>query len=154
MLTSAVLLFLYSLVNKIQYLIIFVQCTVQIFAKRSPKSVTSLADLGYYLLCIYFFIELFYLYANLLISAMFYLSYVNPTGISHALLPSSLFFHSFFLLTQVPSSICLLSCQETRWQRNYGAKSVVIAVRDTIRIEHNVAASVRVRTAKAKVSIT
>ena len=106
MLTSAVLLFLYSLVNKIQYLIIFVQCTVQIFAKISPKSVTSLADLEYYLLCIYFFVELFHFLCKLasLSNDLFVLC--KLCGYFSTSLAHCFFIHFFYLLKFQAPFVC------------------------------------------------
>ena len=59
-----------------------------------PKIRIFLPDFGLCLLCIYFFVELFHFYANLLILAMFYLSYVNPVGV---FLPRTSLAHCFFI---------------------------------------------------------
>ena len=71
-----------------------------------PKIRIFLPDFGLCLLCIYFFVELFHFYANLLISAMFYLSYVNPMGISHASLAHCFFIHFFYLLKFQAPFVC------------------------------------------------
>ena len=56
------------------------------------------------------------------------------------------------LLAQVPSSICLLSCQETRWQRNYWAKTHLIAASVAARVEQVKTVSTRVSTAQTEAS--